>query len=80
MTHPTPPNNEGDKRHKESMSIQPADWDNNARVFMSEVRDLLKPLADEGTEIDSGGGDKNADLWITSGGRNYYISIEDKTK
>lgn len=51
-------------------------WDTGARSLAHEIRTmLLASVADQGTGIDSGGGDGNADLWVTVQGVKYYINI-----
>ena len=51
-------------------------WDTGARSLMNEVRIfLLSSVADAGTNIDSGGGDGDADLWVKVGGIEYYVNF-----
>jgi hypothetical protein len=66
---------ESDKRHAIMQGLIPAHWDRSAATLASEIRDFLKNIKDEGTNIDSGGGDGSADLWVTVGGVEYFINI-----
>lgn len=51
-------------------------WDRGAMSLAHEIRKfLLTSVADQGTGIDSGGSDDNADLWVKVGGVEYYIHI-----
>ena len=50
-------------------------WDNRPRSFMLELRELLRSVKDEGSAIDSGGGDGTGDMWVTVGGVEYYIRV-----
>jgi len=51
-------------------------WDRGALSLAHEIRAMLLPtVADANTHIDSGGGDGNADLWVTVQGVEYYINI-----
>lgn len=40
-----------------------------------EIAQLLRSIKDEGTEIDTGSGMGGADLWITSGGVEWFITV-----
>lgn len=51
-------------------------WDNDASTVAGELRELLATMKDEGTHIDSGGGDGVADLWVTIGGIEYAITVK----
>lgn len=64
-----------DKRHHQVVDMQPAEWDQRPRGLAGEIRNFLKSLKDAGTSVDSGGGDGSADLWVTSDGIEYFISI-----
>lgn len=66
---------EADKRHTQVANIMPVEWDRHAFGLASEVRTFLRSIADEGTEIDSGGGDGTGDLWVTVQGVEYFVSI-----
>lgn len=53
----------------------PADWDRRALSLAHELRRMMLPMVDEGTSIDSGGGDGDADLWPVIGGVEMHINI-----
>jgi len=63
------------QRQRKMMEIVPSNWDKRPLVLASEIKRLLGSVKDEGTDIDSGGMDDNADLWVTVDGREYYINI-----
>jgi hypothetical protein len=44
-------------------------------VLSTELRTFLKTIVDEGTNIDSGGGDGLADLHPIIGGIKYHVQI-----
>lgn len=67
---------EGDKRVRMVHDIAPPNWDMGPLSVAHELRQLLKPVVDEGTNIDSGGGDGCADLWPIIGGIEYHIAIK----
>lgn len=67
---------DSDVRHEMVMGIVPKEWDCGPMVLASEIRDFLKSIKDEGTALDSGGGDGCADLWVTVGGTEYCIAIK----
>lgn len=67
---------QGDKQVRIIHDMLPAEWDSGPLSLAHEIRNLLKPVADEGTGIDSGGGDGMADLWVTIGGIEYLITIK----
>jgi hypothetical protein len=71
---------EGDKRVQIVHDLIPPEWDKGPLSLAHELRQMLKGIVDEGTNIDSGGGDGMADVWATIGGREYYISITAKGK
>lgn len=66
---------QSDKRHVEFLGMLPADWDQRPAGLASEIRSFLDSLKDEGTAIDSGGGDGSADLWVTVQGVEYFINV-----
>lgn len=70
----------GDKRVRIIHELIPANWNKGPLSLAHELRQLLKPVVDEGTNIDSGGGDGCADLWPIIGGVEYYISITVKAR
>lgn len=67
-------------RQRMMMNLAPADWDARPMVLASEIRKFLLAIADEGTGIDSGGGDGRADLWVKIGGKEYFIQIAKSRK
>ena len=67
---------EGDKRVKIMHDIIPADWDCGPLNLALELRYMLKAMVDEGTSIDSGGGDGIANLHPVIGGVEYHIQIQ----
>lgn len=71
---------DADKRVRQVMSIAPNEWDQGPLVLAHEIREFLKSVVDEGTNIDSGGGDGTADLWPKVGGVEYFISIRRSNK
>lgn len=70
----------GDKQVRIIHDLIPSDWDKRPISLAHELRNLLKSIADEGTNIDSGGGDGMADLWVTIDGVEYYIAIKPSLK
>lgn len=68
----------GDERVRKVMDLIPSDWDKGPMVLSTEIRNFLKSIVDEGTSIDSGGGDGVADLWPKIGGVEYHIQIRSK--
>ena len=71
---------ESDKRHTQVAGLMPVGWDRRAFGLASEVRGFLRSIADEGTAIDSGGGDGTGDLWVTVQGVEYFVSIRKSNK
>ena len=71
---------DGDKRVKTVHDLIPPDWDKGPISLAHELREFLKSVVDEGTNIDSGGGDGVADLWPKIGGIEYHIAITSKAK
>lgn len=72
--------NESDKQHNIVANLLPPEWDRKPFALATELRDFLSTVKDEGTQIDSGSGDGVADLWVTVGGIEYYISIKPSLK
>ena len=60
---------------RNAMAVRPAAWDSGPIDLAHKLRDLLKPVTDEGTSIDSGAGAGSADLWVTVGGVEYFLTI-----
>jgi len=71
---------EEDKRHHISAGLRPIEWDTRPASLASEIRGFLKTVRDEGTPIDSGGGDRYADLWVTVQGVEYHITVSKSRK
>jgi hypothetical protein len=71
---------DGDKRVRMLHEIVPPDWNTGPLSLAHELRELLKNVVDEGTAIDSGGGDGIADLWPVIGGVEYHIQIKPARK
>jgi hypothetical protein len=65
----------GDELVRKVMDLVPPDWDSGPMVLSTEIRNFLKSIADEGTDIDSGGGDGIADLHPIVGGVEYHVQI-----
>lgn len=72
--------NEENRRHHISAALRPVEWDNRPASLASEIREFLKTVRDQGTPIDSGGGDGCADLWVTVQGVEYYITVQKSRK
>lgn len=71
---------EASKRIQEVVSVAPKDWDMKPHSLVLEVREFLNSVKDEGTGIDSGTGDGQADLWVTVQGVEYYLTIKRSMK
>ncbi len=65
----------GDKRVRIVHDMIPPEWDRGPISLAHELRTMLKPIVDEGTNIDSGGGDGIADLHPIISGVEYHIRI-----
>jgi hypothetical protein len=46
-----------------------------AYSLIQEIRERIKPMTDEGTSMDTGGGFGSADLWFTVQGVEYSMSV-----
>jgi len=66
---------EDEKRHRMVADIMPSEWDRTAFGLASEMRRFLESVKDQGTHIDSGGGDGTGDLWVTVQGVEYFITV-----
>lgn len=64
-----------DEAHRKVADILPVDWDRKPFGLASEIRSFLSSVKDEGTGIDSGGGDGTGDLWVTVQGIEYFITV-----
>ena len=51
-------------------------WDNRATAIRDEIRDFLEEINDEGTSLDTGGGDNLADVWVTIDGTEYLVTVK----
>ena len=69
-----------DERVRQVMDLIPPDWDKGPMVLSTEIRNFLKSIVDEGTSIDSGGGDGIADLHPVVGGVEYHVQIRTSRK
>lgn len=65
----------GDERVRRVMELIPSDWDKGPMILSTEIRNFLKTIVDEGTNIDSGGGDGLADLHPIICGIEYHVQI-----
>lgn len=66
-----------ESRKDAARSIAPNGWDMGPATFRDELRELLRgTIADTGTHLDSGGGDGQADLWVTCGGVEFFITVQ----
>jgi hypothetical protein len=66
-----------DERRRIARGVAPAHWDLTPATFRDELRQVLRAtLADEGTGMDTGGGDGQADLWVTCGGVEFFITVK----
>lgn len=71
---------EGDKRVRIVHNLIPSNWNKGPLSLAHELRQMLKAVVDEGTNIDSGGGDGIADLWPIIGGVEYHIQIKARAR
>lgn len=69
---------EDDRRVRQVQDLIPDAWDKGPISLAHELLAMLKSIVDDGTHIDSGGGDGVADLWPIVGGVEYYVSIKTK--
>lgn len=40
------------------------------------IREMMRSQVDEGTSMDGGGGFGSADLWLTIGGREFFVNVK----
>jgi hypothetical protein len=52
------------------------DYPRDAAQIRDMIKDYLRPQADHGAPIDTGGGFGGADLWISFGGIEYFITVK----
>lgn len=75
---------DSDKNHSLLPHLAPNDWDMRPFSVVSEIRNFLRSIKDEGTNVDSAMGDGVADLWVTIDGVEFYIKVSrsnlDKSK
>ena len=64
-----------EKRHKKILHIAPREWDMRPMGLVGELKALLDAIKDAGTEIDTGTGNGNADLWVMVDGIEFYINV-----
>jgi hypothetical protein len=57
-------------------NMMPEQWDKSAWQVARLIEQHLSPLTDPGTPKDSGGGDGIANLWMTFGGVEFFITVE----
>lgn len=50
-------------------------YPHDAEQVRDLIRDMLSSQADHGSSMDTGGGMGCADLWMTFGGREFYIAV-----
>lgn len=46
-----------------------------AYTMMREIMDMLRPLLDEGTSIDTGLGSDGGDMWLKIGGIEWLLTV-----
>ena len=55
----------------------PRHWDMGPATFRDELREVLRAtLADAGASMDTGGGDGEADLWVTCCGVEFFVTVK----
>jgi hypothetical protein len=54
----------------------PAGWDLRPITLVQEIRTLIKPLTDEGSSMDTGTANGEADMWFTVGGAEFLMTIK----
>ena len=52
------------------------DYPEGAGSIRDLIKEMLQSQADEGSSADTGGGMGEADLWMSFGGVEYYISVK----
>lgn len=73
-------NEEEAGRIKAVFDLMPSDWDTRPMTIANEIRTFLGSIKDEGTSIDSGGGDGCADLFVTIDKVEYMVSVKSPPK
>jgi hypothetical protein len=51
----------------------------DALTVRNEIIKFLWTIEDQGTELSSGGGLGSEDIWVTIGGKRFYIAITEQT-
>ncbi len=65
-----------DDKDKEVFNLAAgAAFDTRAYTLALELKRLLEPMVDEGTNIDAGTGNGFADLWPKLGGVEFHIAV-----
>ena len=52
------------------------DYPEGAAQVRDLIRDMLKSQVDQGSSMDTGGGFGEADLWVSFGGTEYFVSVK----
>ncbi len=63
------------KRAAAMFDIAPAGWDKSALSIVHEIREMIRPITDRGSSMDTGGGDGSGDLWFTVSGVEYIMEV-----
>jgi len=58
------------------MIVGRLDYPQDAAQVRDLIKEMLKSQADHGAPIDTGGGFGCADLWMSFGGREYFITVK----
>lgn len=58
-------------------AIRPPEWDGSPAAMRDELATLLRrTMADEGSSMDTGTGPDSADLWVSVGGVEFFVTIK----
>lgn len=60
------------------MTTANLDYPMDAADVRDLIRDMMRSQVDEGSPMDTGGGCGAADLWLSLGGLEFYISVRSK--
>lgn len=52
------------------------DYPMDAMQVRDLIRDMLRSQVDEGSSMDTGGGFGSADLWVSFGGVEFFVSVK----
>jgi len=66
---------DSDKRNRIVARLRPANWDNVPAIVADELREMIKGIVDEGTNVDSGCGNGYGHLWFTIDGVELYLTV-----